>query len=346
MKTNKKLISFIIGSLIVLLTAACGGNSQSTSEDPLEETKVESSSDNVITLKLGHQSPEDNPYQWVAEEFRDLVEERTDGKVKIEIYPFRQLGSDVELMEQMQIGSLDFGVITGSAVSNFTEEMMVLDLPYIFEDRDHVLKYLDSKSGQELLKETEQANMITYAIMPRNNRHITNSKKPINKPEDLSDLKIRVSESEAYLEAYKLLGANVLTMNWGDTFNGLQLGSIDGQENSIDVIEYEKIYEVQEYVSKTGINFAFANLMASKGNIEKLPEDIQEVIQESAIEAVKKTRKEYETFDEKYTKMLEEKGLEFNEVEKEPFKELTAPVIDNFISKYGDEHVKAIQATK
>lgn len=337
--TKFKIFTIVI--ILSLFIAACssGGNEKTSGQ---EEGKSENTGDK-ITLKLGHQSPEETPYQYLAVEFKKLVEERTEGKVEIEIYPFRQLGTDVELMEQMQVGSLDFGVITGSAVSNFAPEFMVLDLPYLFEDRDHVYEFLDTDAGKELMKESEKAGMITFGAMPREFRHITNSKKPIEKPEDLKGLKLRVSESQMYLEAYKLLGANVVTMNWGDTYSGLQLGSIDGQENSLDVINDEKVNEVQKYVSKTGINFAFANLMGSKSKFEALPKDIQDIITQSADEAIKVTRKVYETYDADYTKLLTEKGMEINDVDTKPFRELVLPVYDQYKNENFFKYAEAAQ---
>lgn len=336
------LALFTVSSLIFL--AACGGgNKETAGESKGEGSGKSSSGQETITLKLGHQSPEETPYQYLAVEFKELVEVRTNGKVTIEIFPFRQMGTDIELMEQMQVGSLDFAVITGSAVSNFAPEMMVLDLPYLFDSREHVYKFLDSDSGKELLKETEKVGMITFGAMPREFRHITNSKKPIETPEDLKGLKLRVSESQMYLDAYKLLGANVVTMNWGDTYSGLQLGSIDGQENSLDVINDEKVNEVQKYVSKTAINFAFANLMGSKSNFEELPADIQEIIIRAADEAVKETRKVYETYDKEYTKVLTEKGMEINEVDTAPFKKLVQPVYDQYKNEDFYKYAEAIK---
>lgn len=327
-------------------SAGEGTNGRATEENN-EGGNGSAGSREKMVLRLGHQSPEKSAYHYLALEFERLVEEKTNGQVDIEIYPFRQLGADVELMSSMQMGTLDLGVITGSAISNFAPEFMVLDLPYIFEDRQHVLNFLASDGGKELLKETEKADLLTFGLMPRLFRHITNSKRPIYTVEDLKGLTIRVSESEVYLDAYKLLGASVQTMNFGDTMTALQQGALDGQENTMDVIHDERVYEVQKYVSKTGINFAFAALMGSKQRFESWPADLQQVIVESAEEAIAEIQKLYETYEEEYSDILTDLGMEINDVnDKQPFVELTRPVIDQFAQEYGDKYIKLIEAVK
>jgi tripartite ATP-independent transporter DctP family solute receptor len=363
---SKTVIALLTAAILAFVTAC--GSSGGSGSSPAGSTGTSSSGGSAggstsaqnngggsgssgggekMVLRLGHQSPEKSAYHYLALEFKEIVEEKTNGQVEIEIYPFRQLGADVELMSSMQMGTLDLGVITGSAISNFTPEFMVLDLPYIFEDRQHVLDFLASDGGKELLKETEKADMVTFGLMPRLFRHITNSKRPIHRVEDLKGMTIRVSESEMYLEAYKLLGASVQTMNFGDTMTALQQGAIDGQENTMDVIHDERVYEVQKYVSKTGINFAFAALMGSKQNFESWPADLQQIIVDASAQAIAEIEKLYETYEDDYTKILTDLGLEINDVEnKQPFVDLTRPVIDQFVQKYGDKYVKLIEAVK
>src|SRR5699024_6709193 len=161
-----------------------------------------------------------------------------------DIYTFRQLGTDRELLEAMQFGTLDLGMITSPPVSGFAPETAVLDLPFLFEGWDHVNRFLGSEVEKELRTLVEDANLKIFATMARGLRHVTTSTGPIMNPEDFNSLTIRVSESRVYIDAYEALGASPQSMNFGDAYTALEQGAIDGQENTMDILDDENIYEV------------------------------------------------------------------------------------------------------
>ncbi|MFZ4451197.1 TRAP transporter substrate-binding protein [Salibacterium aidingense] len=353
----------LLGTIFIfsMLTVACGGYSSSDGDnnegadagggaDNPVAADIEQSSDEkreedgTLQLRLGHQSPKETNYHRGSEKFVELVEEKTDGGVEIEIYPFRELGTDRELLEAMQFGTLDFGMISGPPISGFAKRTAVLDLPFLFEDWEHVNQFLGSDLEQEFYNLTEEANLKTFGTMARGFRHITTNEGPIETPEDMDGLTTRVIESPVYVESYEQLGASPQSMNWGDAYTALEQGAIDAQENTMDIIYDENVYDVQNHVSKTGIQFVFGFLMASKEQFDSWPEDVQTAVLEAGEEAMDEINKENEVHEAEYEELLEEEGMKIHEVDKEPFKEAIDSVYQNWTEDNGDEMLKEIQA--
>lgn len=299
----------------------------------------------TLVLRLGHQTPESTNYHRGSVRFKKLVEEKTNGNVRIDIYPFRELGTDRELLEAMQFGTLDLGMISSPPVSGFSPEAAVLDLPYLFEDWEHVNAFLESDVIKEHNALTNEANIKTLGTMARGYRHITTSASvgPIKTPEDLNGVTLRVIESPVYVEAYEALGSSPQSMNFGDAYTALEQGAIDGQENTTDIIYDENVYDVNKHVSKTGINFAFAFLMASQEKFNSWPEEVQKAILEASEESLAKTNAENEVHEKEYEELVKEKGMKFHEVDKEPFREQVESVYQNWIDKHGNEMLNKIQ---
>lgn len=297
-----------------------------------------------IALKIGHLSPEDSVNQRLAENFKKLVEEKTNGEVEIVIYPNGQLGGDRVMLESMQLGSLDLGIISSPPVSGFVPDASVRDLPFVFENWDHVMAFLNSDAYDEFITLSDSANIKTLALVTRGFRNITNSKGSINTPDDLKGLKVRVLENSTFVDAYKALGANVQSMSWGDAYTALEQGTIDSQENTLDIIHDENVPEVQDFISKTEMNFAFIDMMASKNKFEKLPENYQQAIIEAAQESANTVNNQAVALQKDYEEKLLAKGMEINEVDKASFKEKVQGVYDSWGKSHNDKLLKEIQA--
>jgi len=352
--SKKMIFAFLTFSLMLILTA-CGGFSNSkdadatipVSKDETDNTEATgASSDATYKLRLGHQSPEETNVQEYAVLFKTILEEKTEGDVAVEIYPFRQLGTDRELLEAMQFGTLEFGIINGPPISGFAPETAVVDLPFLFRDWDHVKGFLDSDVKDEYLALTEEAQLKNMGIMARGFRHVTNSKKPIETPEDMKGMTIRVIESPVYVNAYKEIGASPQSMNWGDAYTALEQKAIDAQENTMDIIHDENVAEVQEFVSKTGINFVYSFIMASKLEFDKWPEDIQQAVLEAADEAGKEMTKQNEHNEGEFEEKLKAKGMEINEVDRNLFEGKFEKTYDAWNKEHGDKLLKKIQDIK
>lgn len=332
--------------LVVLLTAACSGakspgesNNQSGNSAANTESKQEPK-----VLKLGHIGSLENEYNLMAERFKQEVEKRTNGRYVIQIYPARQLGGDREIIEAMQYGNVDAGVVTSSPMVNFVPALGVLDLPYVFKSWDHIERYAKSDALQELLKEGEKAGLINLAVLPRGFRSITNSKHPIRVPEDLKDIKIRVIESPVFVNTFKLFGGTVIAMAAGEVYTALQQKTIDAQENTPAVNVYERFYEVQKYFSLTQHMSAWGIVTISKATWDKMPAEDQKIFREAALAAQETQTKLQRESEAGFIKQLQEKGMEINDdVDREAFAKVTKPVVDDWVAQNGDKYIKPIQ---
>ena len=181
-----------------------------------------------VTLKLGHIAEPENVYGQGADHFAKLVKERSNGEIDIQVFPSSQLGNQRDLVEGLDLGTVDM-TLTGTAVmGNFVPEVAVFDLPFIFRDVDHAYKALDTV-GMELAKKGEDRGMITLAIWENGVRHMTNNKRPIKEPEDMKGLKVRVMEQPVYIDMMNSLGASPTPMAMSELYTSLQKGVIDGQ---------------------------------------------------------------------------------------------------------------------
>lgn len=320
------------------MLAGCGGGGTATGS----QAKT-SGEDGVIELRLGHIATETNPYHLLALEFQKLVEERSDGKVKINLFPNGQLGQERELIEAMTFGNLDLAVITTSPVTNFAPEFGILDIPYLFKDWNQVEAFLDADVSQKLLTETEKVGINTYAFVPRGFRSVTTADKEVKTPDGMKGLTLRVIESEVYLDTINEMGATATGMPWADAFTAMQQGAIDGQENDYSINYTQNVFEVQKHLSLTEHIFAFNTLMGSQVNLEKLPEDVQKIIADSAVDAAKTIREHNIKDADNLRKALEEKGMIINEVDKEAFMNSVPKTQEKYSKKFGEDYFKAIK---
>lgn len=318
----------------MVFSTACGGSKTGDNN---------SKGDGSTVLKLGHMSPETSPSQQYALKFKELIEEKTDGKYKIEIYPAGVLGKDRELAEGLQFGTLDLGIVTTSPMGNFVPEIQTLDLPFLFDGWDHVEKFVASPLAEELYSESEKSKIVTLSLITRGARSVTNSKKPIKTAADLKGLKIRVIESPIYVDTFTELGASPQAMSWGEVFTALQQGTINGHENAINTIHDERVYEVQKYVSLTEHIFAFFGVHASQNFWNNLSAEDQQIFKETAIEVSNEINALQRVEEEEYKQKLIDKGMEINEIDRAPLKDAVQSVYDKFSESHTDKYFKGIE---
>lgn len=236
-------------------------------------------------IKLGTTVNEQDSFQVAALKFGELVKERTNGAYVVEVYPNAALGDERTMLEGMQMGTMDMGIITSGPFVNFVPEFGVLDLPFIFINNEHAYAVLDGDLGQSILAKLEGVGIKGLAYAERGFRNLTNSVRPVKSAADIKGLKIRVMENEVYTNTFKALGVNAVPMAWTETLTALQQGTIEGQENPVNVIHAFKLWESQKYVTMTRHAYAAAIFTMSKRLFDKLPTDVQKVMQDSAQEA-------------------------------------------------------------
>jgi tripartite ATP-independent transporter DctP family solute receptor len=277
-------------------------------------------------LKLGHVADPAKPYAIAGEKFAELVKEKTNGEVEIQVFPSSQLGNQRDLIEGLIFGTLDLTLTSTAVLGNFLPKIAIFDLPFLFRDVKHAYKVLDS-IGMEIGKELEPKGLKLLAYFENGVRHLTNNVRPVKAPEDMKGLKIRVMEQKIYIEMMKALGANPTPMAFGELFTALQQGTVDGQENPVSHIWTKRFFEVQKYISLTGHVYAAEPLLISMITWNKLPVDAQAAIILSAAEAKSWHRAQCVASDNDMWKKVIDSGLtEVIEVDKEPFRLATAGV--------------------
>ncbi len=326
MKVKKLICLFVVFSMLFVM-AACSGNSTSTQveEKPVEE----------IVLKFGHVLAPTHPYNLGAEKFKEILEANAPQPVKVEIYHSSQLGSERDMTEGLQLGTIDMAIAPGT-IGSFEPKMGVLDLPYIFRDREHAYKVLDGEIGKELASNLPANGLRLLAYWENGFRQITNSRKPINTPEDLKGLKIRVPENKTYVSAFNEWGANVTTMAFGELYTALQQKTIDAQENPLAIISTNKFYEIQEYISMSSHFYGPAQVLIAESTWTKISPEMREAVQKAVEEARDYERQLLMDLEAEYIEGLKEEGMQVNEVNKDAFQESAKAVWETYRSEYGD----------
>lgn len=300
-------------------------------------------------LKLGHVAPTDEPYHMAAEKFAELVKQNTGGAVQIQIFPNSLLGGQRELLEGLQLGSVDITLTTAAVLSGFLPKTQVIELPFMFRDREHVYKVVDGPLAKEIYDGDEKKKMKVIDTWENGFRNITNNVRAIEKPDDMKGVKIRVMENKMYIEMFKALGANPTPMARGELFTGLQTKVVDGQENPLGQIYTSRFYEVQKYVTLSGHTYSPETVVFSLATWKKLPPQHQEAILKASAEAKKYNRELSAKMDKEYVGKLKEKGMTVTALTPQqilPFQEKMTPVWDQFADKIGKDLIQKIRNTK
>ncbi|WP_422443630.1 TRAP transporter substrate-binding protein [Thermoanaerobacterium sp. DL9XJH110] len=340
----KKILAILLVSLLSLsLLAGCGGGkqqSESTQTDQNSQSGGESQ--DQISIRVGHVLAPTHPYQLGLEKFAELVSQKTNGKVKVEVFHSSQLGNERDMVEGLQLGTLEMTLVSTAPLSSFTKKFFVFDLPFIFKDTASARAVVDGPVGTQLLDSLKDQGIIGLTYFENGFRHVTNNKKPIEKPEDLKGMKIRTMENPVHMATFKVLGADPTPMAFGELFTALQQGTIDGQENPLPIIETSKFYEVQKYLSLTGHFYAPAPLLISRSFFESLSPDVQNAIKEAAVEAGDYERKLLDDMNAKLENELQQKGMKINKPDKEAFVNAVQPVYKQFEGDITPELIKQV----
>ena len=272
----KKTLSLLLLLVMIIGTALAGCSSKEKSS---ATTKAESKGE-PITLKLGHIQSENDLWHKGAQKFKEEVEAKSKGQIKIQLFPNSTLGADRDMAEGLQVGTLDFALIAG-VLGNFEPSIQLLELPYLFNSEEEYNKVIHGKVGQEISKRVlDSASIRILNFWDRGPRHIT-SNKPINSLADIKGLKLRIPEIKAMEVTWKAMGASPTTMAWNEVYTGLEQNVIEAQENPIPFIYGGRIQEVQKYLALTAHKYEYVTLSMSDMTWGKLSEDQQKIISDA-----------------------------------------------------------------
>ena len=283
-----------------------------------------------------------------ARRMAELLKQKTDGKLTMSIHPAGELGSDGAILEGVRLGSIDIGLTGNPFFTQFAPKLNVMDLPYLFRDADHAHKVMDGPIGAGLLGDLERSRMKGLAFWEIGFRHITNSRHPIHTPDDLKGIKIRTTPNKAHIEAFRLWGANPVPMAFTELYLALQTGTVDGQENPINNIYANRMYEVQKYLSLTGHAYTASIMAMNLAKFKALPADQQKALLEAAHEAGLYQRELNTQQESDNLAKIKAAGVEVVEnIDTEPFRKLAyEPVTKTYTDQYGTEVLDKILAVK
>jgi len=301
-----------------------------------------------IVIKLGNVQATGDIVQIGLKKFADLVGERTSGQIQVQIFPASQLGTEQELLEGVQLGTIHMFEGSTGAVGRFLPDLEAFAAPYIWRDPDHMLKVVRGPIGQGLAERLVKAKgmrVLDFGWL-FGNRYLTTKSKAIYKPEDLKGMKIRVQPTAIYLETIKAMGANPTTMDFKEVYLGLQSGVIDGQENPPFVIYNNKLFEVQKFVMLTAHITQNQAIVVNEAFYQSLPPEFRKILTDAAYEAGNYQSDLILKSEQEYLDKLKGQGMTIVQPDVAAFREATKDVWKKVSEKWEPGLYEKIQAVK
>ncbi|MDD0839892.1 TRAP transporter substrate-binding protein [Curvibacter sp. HBC61] len=298
-------------------------------------------------LKFGYGIAEDHPLGQGVNKFVQLVDQRGGGRIKVKAFPSNVLGSESAMISSAQGGVQEIVGASSAPVVQLVKEFAVFDLPFLFGDEKEADAVLDGPVGRELLDKLNPRGLVGLCYWETGFRHVTNSKRPITKAEDLKGLKLRVMQNPVYIDAFKTLGANAVPMPFTELYAALESRAIDAQENPYGIIHANKMNEVQKYLSATRHAYSPFVVMVSKKVWDKLSPDDHKVLNDACVESRDFQRKLNRESNASLVADMRAKGLQFNDIppaEAARMRTELQPVVDKYSKQIGEDLVKQVYA--
>ncbi|MDC6385388.1 TRAP transporter substrate-binding protein [Flagellimonas taeanensis] len=277
----------------------------------------------VKTIRLAHGLDVNHSVHRAMVQMGEDLNNLSNGKLRIEIYPNQQLGTEREILELIQLGSLDMTKVSVATLENFAPKTRILGLPYLFENRKHAFEVLDGPIGQSLLDNAKQFRLKGLGYYDAGFRSFYTEHEPIKSPDDLKGLKVRVMESITAMDMVKSLGGSPTPISWGELYTSLQQGVVDGAENNPPSFYLSRHYEVCPYYSLDEHTFSPDVLIVGTQFWDKLSEEEQGWVDEAVKKSLKHQRELWAESEAEALEEVKKAGVEISYPDKKPFKELT-----------------------
>ncbi len=302
----------------------------------------------VTVIKLAHGLDPTHPVHISMVYLSKLVEERSDGKMRIDIYPSGQLGTERECIELLQIGSLGMTKVSASVMEGFTPLFKVYNLPYLFRDDSHRFKALEGEIGEKLLLETEKYRIRGLVYLDAGSRSFYTKNKPILSPADLTGLKIRVQESTTSIKMLQALGGSATPIAWGELYTSLQQGVVDGAENNPPTFHISRHYEVCQFYSLDEHTSVPDVLIISTVVWNGLSDEQQQLLLHAAKDAAEYQKEIWHIATDEALAQVEKAGVKIYRPDKSLFEKKVAPMIEAYRSTEPEiyeliQKIKAVQ---
>ncbi len=316
--------------LAMLILAGCNSKTSTNTENSSSDNGIEE-----MTIKLAGMTPPGHPLTEGAEKFKEIVEEKTNGKVKIEHYPNLQLGSIREQTEQVQIGTIHMTQTLLSTVTSFSAEtLQVFEYPFLWpNDENKIWDVLSGDVGEIALNELENSQFKGFGFWAGGFKSMTSADKPILSPNDLKGMKMRVIPSEILIKTFETFGANPVPIEFAELYNALQQGVVNAQENPLETINSNKLYEVQDHLSITEHGYQFYMIVSNLSWFNSLSSELQKILLEAEEEARIFARDLTQEMANKRLEEFAELGLEIHKLsdaDREKFVKLSMPLHKEF----------------
>lgn len=298
------------------------------------------------SLRFGYEAPRSDSQHIAAKKFNELLGKKTKDEIKLKLFPDSTLGNAQTMISGVRGGTIDLEMSGSPNFTGLEPKLNVIDIPFIFKDREHVYKVLDGEVGQGLLKDLEAQGLKGLAFWDVGFRAFSNSKHPVTKPEDIKGLKVRTNQNPMYIEAFKLLGGNPVPMPLAELYTALETRAVDAQEHPIGIFWSSKLYEVQKYLSLTNHGYTPLIVVMNKAKFDGLSPELQTAILEAAKEAGQFQRDLNVKNEKGIIENLRKQGVEVIEkVDTQPFQAIIADQVrKSFVEKHGDELLKKVDA--
>ena len=335
MKSKTLLKRVLLSTMVLALSIplfACGNKAENNE---------------VYELKFAHVVRPTTPKGIAAEEFKEIIEEKSDGRIKVTVYPDSQMGTDQEINEQILSKTLDINAPFLSTITSFIPEFELFDLPYLFSNSEQVYEALTGQVGDKLNGYLEEKGLISLGYWSGGFKQLTNSKLPVKSVKDLDGLKIRVSQSPLLVTQFRAINAGGISVPFSDLYSSLQTGTVDGQENPFSNIASRKFYEVQDYLTISDHGFMGYAFIMNKDKFESMPEDLQALVREVADEVTELEWKKTAEMDDEYLQEIKDSGItidEFDDNAKKEFREATQEAYDEYTkTQNGQELLELVE---
>jgi tripartite ATP-independent transporter DctP family solute receptor len=295
-------------------------------------------------LRFAFSLAADHPLGQGAQKFAELVASKSGGKMKVQLFPGAVLGSDPQNLSAIRGGTLDFTSMATGLVASIDKQQMVFDLPFLFNNPQEAYAIADGPTGRKIQEDLAPHGVIGLGVWDLGFRHMTNSRRPITKLEDVQGLKIRVIASPIFVDLFTTLGANPVPMTFGELYGALESRTVDGQDNPVGVIENAKFAEVQKFLSLTRHVYTGMPLLMSKKTWDGMSDAERKVIREAADEAKKLQREITQAKEAQAIDGLKQR-MQVNEVspaELARLRQKVQPVTDKFSKEVGEAVYKQV----
>lgn len=347
----RKFLSLTLALLMSLSLAACGGSGKTQQpsappEDKSTPAQTPASGESEYTIIMGNNGTSDleNPQNVGCYKFKELVEERSGGRIAVELHIAGTLGGAREIVEGVQLGTITMGDVENGPMDSFVQSAALWNLPYLFSSLEEIHAIQASDIGKNIQAGFEAVGIKHLSYNDGGFRYFTNSKRPLTTVSDFKGLKIRVMESPIYISMIESMGASAVPMAFSELYTGLQQGTVDGQENPLDLIYAQSYFEVQDYLSLSEHLYYPRQHIINLDFYNGLPEDLQTLIQECSIEACEYQNEYFVEYTAKMLDTLKEKGMEVSDFDKAAAQEATKGIWADYYDMIGDGDAAAGEA--